>query len=83
VFGKVDAADDFDDAPDMTDVPKGAAAEFENMEDDDVPAEESRYAMLSDWQYVVQSMQFIHSDGVQIWNDKQLLAAREGAIIPL
>jgi hypothetical protein len=61
-----------DDAPaDDDEAPQGAAAEFENMEDDDVPAEEPRYAALDEWQYVVQSMQFIHDDGAQIWNDRQ------------
>ncbi|UPJ49895.1 bifunctional DNA primase/polymerase [Bradyrhizobium sp. 200] len=102
VFGerdKVEAADDFPDDDDGG--PKGAAEDFDDMrdeergadfdawtppEDDGVAPEEPPRAVLKDWQFIVESGQFIHSDGVQRWSDKQFsfkfgYLARTGDVI--
>lgn len=77
--------DEFDDDPDYNqpkaddgddldfDTPAKLSDEYAmfDVPDDGVAPEPSKFEVLEDWQFITDSMQFVHDDGVQTWNKEQ------------
>ncbi|MCA1549348.1 bifunctional DNA primase/polymerase [Bradyrhizobium sp. BRP19] len=74
--------DDFEDDPDFDyggeddldfDTPAKLSEAYSmfDVPDDGVAPEPSKFAVLDEWQFITDSMQFVHNDGLQTWNKDQ------------
>ncbi|MCK1570332.1 bifunctional DNA primase/polymerase [Bradyrhizobium sp. 174] len=74
---------DFEDDPDFDSSERADDLDFDtpaklpdeyatfDVPDDGVAAELSKFAVLGEWQFITDSMQFVHDDGAQTWNKEQ------------